>query len=73
MPVNPRICCLRGRRSKNVRTLAQIQFHENAFNILHEIKIDEDSLRFYFLDENAVERTERHGSNKPIDLTEPLI
>ena len=41
--------------------------------LLQEIKDDEDSLRFYFLDEKAVLRTEHHGVNKPVDLTEPLI
>lgn len=41
--------------------------------LLTEYKADEDSLRFYFLDEAAVRRTEHHGVDKPIDLTEPLI
>lgn len=41
--------------------------------LLREIKKDEDSLRFYFLDENAVKRTEHHGVNVPVDLTEPLV
>lgn len=41
--------------------------------LLHEIKTEEDSLRFYFLDEKAVKRTEHHGIDKPVDLTEPLI
>jgi CRISPR-associated protein Cas2 len=41
--------------------------------LLREIKVDEDSLRFYFLDENAVKRIEHHGAEKPVDLTEPLI
>ena len=41
--------------------------------LLREIKDDEDSLRFYFLDEKAVLRTEHHGVNVPVDLTEPLI
>ena len=41
--------------------------------LLKEIKADEDSLRFYFLDEKAVTRTEHHGTDKPVDLTEPLI
>jgi len=41
--------------------------------LLSEIKMDEDSLRFYFLDEKAVARTEHHGAAKPVDLTEPLI
>jgi len=41
--------------------------------LLAEIRTDEDSLRFYFLDEKAAARTEHHGVGKPIDLTEPLI
>ena len=41
--------------------------------LLREIKDDEDSLRFYFLDEKAVARTEHHGIKAPVDLTEPLI
>jgi CRISPR-associated protein Cas2 len=41
--------------------------------LLREIKKDEDSLRFYFLDEKAVERIEHHGVDKPLDLSEPLI
>jgi CRISPR-associated protein Cas2 len=41
--------------------------------LLREIKVDEDSLRFYFLDANAEQRTEHHGTEKPVDLSEPLI
>ena len=41
--------------------------------LLREIKDSEDSLRFYFLDEKAAQRTEHHGVDKPVDLTEPLI
>jgi CRISPR-associated protein Cas2 len=41
--------------------------------LLREIKDSEDSLRFYFLDEKAVQRIEHHGVDKPVDLTEPLI
>lgn len=41
--------------------------------LLREIKQDEDSLRFYFLDEKAVQRIEHHGIGKPMDLSEPLI
>lgn len=41
--------------------------------LLREIKPEEDSLRFYYLDEKAVQRTEHHGADKPLDLTEPLI
>ena len=41
--------------------------------LLREIKDSEDSLRFYFLDEKAVQRTEHHGVDRPMNLTEPLI
>ena len=41
--------------------------------LLREINADEDSLRFYFLDEKAVQRVEHHGVDKPVDLSEPLI
>ncbi len=41
--------------------------------LLTEIKEDEDSLRFYFLDEKAAVRTEHYGVREPVDLTEPLL
>ncbi len=41
--------------------------------LLTEINAAEDSLRFYFLDEKAVQRTEHHGVDKPVNLSEPLI
>jgi CRISPR-associated protein Cas2 len=41
--------------------------------LLNEIKAEEDSLRFYFLDETAQTKIEHHGTAKPVDLTEPLI
>ena len=41
--------------------------------LLREIKPEEDSLRFYYLDEKAVQRIEHHGAAKPLDLSEPLI
>jgi CRISPR-associated protein Cas2 len=41
--------------------------------LLTEYKVEKDSLRFYFLDETAVQRTEHHGVAKPTDLSEPLI
>ena len=41
--------------------------------LLAEYVVGEDSLRFYFLDEAAVQRTEHHGIKKPLDLSEPLI
>ena len=41
--------------------------------LVSEYKPDEDSLRFYFLDQTAVQRTEHLGVAKPVDLSEPLI
>lgn len=41
--------------------------------LLSEIKVDEDSLRFYFLDATDRSRIEHHGTKEPLDLTEPLI
>ena len=53
--------------------VGQIEWARLRERLLKEIKADEDSLRFYFLDEKTVTRTEHHGTDKPIDLTEPLI
>jgi CRISPR-associated protein Cas2 len=41
--------------------------------LLREINADEDSLRFYFLEQDARNKTEHHGVEKPLDLSEPLI
>lgn len=41
--------------------------------LLTEINETEDSLRFYFIDQKAVQRTEHYGMKKPLDLTEPLV
>ena len=41
--------------------------------LLQEMNLEQDSLRFYFLDETAIQRIEHHGVAKPIDLTEPLL
>ena len=53
--------------------LGQKEWVQLRARLLAEIKLDADSLRFYFLDEKAAARTEHHGAAKPIDLTEPLI
>ena len=41
--------------------------------LLKEIKAEEDSLRFYYLDETAKQKTEHYGVEKPMDFAEPLI
>jgi CRISPR-associated protein Cas2 len=42
-------------------------------SLLRIINKDEDSLRFYFLDEEARNKIEHHGIAKPPDLEEPLL
>lgn len=41
--------------------------------LVGEMDQEEDSIRFYFLDEAARQRTEHHGIAKPIDLEGPLV
>ena len=41
--------------------------------LLGEMDTEEDSVRLYFLDEAARQRTEHHGVGKPIDLEGPLV
>jgi CRISPR-associated protein Cas2 len=41
--------------------------------LLEEAKLEKDSVRFYFLDAEAIQRTEHHGVGKPLDLEEPLV
>ncbi|MDP3274837.1 MAG: CRISPR-associated endonuclease Cas2 [Deltaproteobacteria bacterium] len=41
--------------------------------LLGEMDGSEDSLRFYFLDERAEQRTEHHGVRKPVDFDGPLV
>jgi CRISPR-associated protein Cas2 len=53
--------------------VGQMEWASLRNRLLGEIKEDEDSLRFYFLDEKAVQRTEHHGVDKPLDLSEPLV
>ena len=41
--------------------------------LLNEYDKNQDSLRFYFLDELSRSRTEHHGIRRPTDLTGPLV
>ena len=41
--------------------------------LLAEYSAEEDSLRFYFLDEASAAKTEHHGIRKPLDVTAPLV
>ncbi len=53
--------------------VGQKEWAQLRARLLREVKADEDSLRFYFIDEKAVQRTEHQGGEKPVDLSEPLI
>lgn len=41
--------------------------------LLGEMDKEKDSVRLYFLDETARQRTEHHGVSKPVDLEGPLV
>ncbi len=66
-------CGTRVQKSVFECQLGQQEWTQLRARLLREIKDDEDSLRFYFLDEAALRRTEHHGVDKPVDLTEPLV
>ncbi len=53
--------------------VGQKEWAQLRARLLDEADRGLDSLRFYFLDETAVQKTEHHGAGKPIDLCEPLI
>lgn len=53
--------------------LGQKEWAQLRDRLLQEMDAGQDSLRFYFLDETAIRRTEHHGVAKPVDLTEPLM
>ena len=53
--------------------LGQKEWTQLRHRLLTEMDAQHDSLRFYFLDETAIQRIEHHGTAKPIDLTEPLM
>ena len=53
--------------------VGQIEWVQLKDRLLREIKSEQDSLRFYFLDETAKLKIEHHGVDKPMNLTEPLI
>ncbi len=53
--------------------VGQTEWVQLKDRLLREIKSDQDSLRFYYLDDTAKQKIEHHGVDKPIDLAEPLI
>jgi CRISPR-associated protein Cas2 len=53
--------------------VGQTEWVQLRERLLREIKADQDSLRFYYLDETAKQKIEHYGVEKPLDFTEPLI
>ncbi|HUI07518.1 MAG TPA: CRISPR-associated endonuclease Cas2 [Verrucomicrobiae bacterium] len=53
--------------------VGQKEWAQLRARLLQEMDIEEDSLRFYFLDETVKQRIEHHGNAKPVDLNEPLL
>ena len=51
----------------------QSQFETLKRNLLEEINAEEDSLRFYRLQEPRNEHVEEYGTNKTVFFDEPLI
>ncbi len=41
--------------------------------LLKEIDPSQDSLRFYYMDEDSRKETEHHGIKEPVDFNAPLI
>ena len=53
--------------------VGQKEWVQLRHRLLEEMHEEQDSMRFYFLDETAVARTEHHGVARPVDLTAPLV
>ena len=53
--------------------VGQKEWAQLRARLLQEMDVEQDSLRFYFLDETAAQRIEHHGNAKPADLNEPLL
>ena len=53
--------------------VGQKEWAQLRARLLQEMDAEQDSLRFYFLDETAAQRIEHHGNGKPANLNEPLL
>jgi CRISPR-associated protein Cas2 len=54
--------------------LGQKEWVELRARLLKEIKLDEDSLRVYFIDQSSKDRIEHYGASRPLNLVEdPLV
>ena len=53
--------------------LTKAQWTALRLRLLDTMNEKEDSLRFYFIDDDAADRTEHHGLREPVDLEGPLF
>jgi CRISPR-associated protein Cas2 len=53
--------------------LTDAQWVKLRADLLSLFKPEEDSLRFYYLDDREAARTEHHGVRQPIDPSGPLV
>lgn len=53
--------------------VGQKEWVQLRHRLLTEMNAAEDSLRFYFLDADAAQKTEHHGVAEPLNLAEPLV
>jgi CRISPR-associated protein Cas2 len=53
--------------------LGPVQWVKLRHTLLAAIDLSSDSLRFYYIDEDASKKTEHHGANAPTDPTGPLV
>lgn len=54
-------------------SVSDIQLPILRHRLLDIVRIDEDSLRFYYLSEDDAPKTEHHGVREPLDPDGPLI
>jgi CRISPR-associated protein Cas2 len=53
--------------------LTKTQWTSLRQRLLDAMDPEQDSLRFYFIDEDAAAKTEHHGCRAPVDLEGPLF
>lgn len=71
-----RACLDRGQRVQNSVFECEIdpaQWTKLRLRLLDIVKVEEDSLRFYFLGSKWRGRVEHHGTKPSLDLSGPLI
>lgn len=69
-------CCDFGQRVQNSVfecLLDPEQWTRLKARLLHEVNLEEDSLRFYYLGSNWHKKVEHHGAKPAIDVQGPLL